>query len=205
MQCPEFPLNNLKRVHIPKGPWTSFGIPSNGFRTSEHCSVHCSPFLQHSFYIHTDWGKLILWSLDQDHLKSKPGGRLASCTSEMRRLQKIATQTPQRHVMQLLPFFILECRFPNRRWSSVVRFWFHGPRCFSCIPLLTTSFTFHFFLQGKGSACHSLLVGFVGWEMGPDMAGSGSLAIEVAPHQWPQMRALICVISDDKKGTSPTS
>ena len=60
--------------------------------------------------------------------------------------------------------------------------------------------------QGSGSACRSLLGGFVAWEMGQDPAGTDSLAIEVAPKDhWPQMHALICVVSDDKKGTSSTS
>lgn len=42
--------------------------------------------------------------------------------------------------------------------------------------------------------------------MGSSPAGTDSLAIEVAPQShWPQMHALICVASDDKKGTSSTS
>jgi diphosphomevalonate decarboxylase len=42
--------------------------------------------------------------------------------------------------------------------------------------------------------------------MGSDPAGSDSLAVQVAPQEhWPQMHALICVVSDDKKGTSSTS
>lgn len=42
--------------------------------------------------------------------------------------------------------------------------------------------------------------------MGVDPTGSDSLAVQVAPQQhWPEMQALICVVSDDKKGTSSTS
>lgn len=42
--------------------------------------------------------------------------------------------------------------------------------------------------------------------MGSDPSGSDSLAVEVAPRShWPDMHALICVVSDDKKGTSSTS
>jgi diphosphomevalonate decarboxylase len=60
--------------------------------------------------------------------------------------------------------------------------------------------------QGSGSACRSLFGGFVKWEMGQDPSGSDSLAIQVAPREhWPEMHALICVVSDDKKGTSSTS
>ena len=44
------------------------------------------------------------------------------------------------------------------------------------------------------------------WEMGQEPSGSDSLAIQVAPREhWPEMHALICVVSDDKKGTSSTS
>ncbi|OCF30606.1 diphosphomevalonate decarboxylase [Kwoniella heveanensis BCC8398] len=60
--------------------------------------------------------------------------------------------------------------------------------------------------QGSGSACRSLFGGFVAWREGSDAAGSDSLAEEVAPREhWPEMHALICVVSDAKKGTSSTS
>lgn len=60
--------------------------------------------------------------------------------------------------------------------------------------------------QGSGSACRSLFGGFVAWEMGSQPDGSDSVAVEVAPQShWPDMHALICVVSDDKKGTSSTS
>ena len=42
--------------------------------------------------------------------------------------------------------------------------------------------------------------------MGSSPEGSDSLAVEVASREhWPEMHALICVVSDDKKGTSSTS
>ena len=42
--------------------------------------------------------------------------------------------------------------------------------------------------------------------MGERADGSDSLAVEVAPREhWPDIHALICVVSDDKKGTSSTS
>lgn len=42
--------------------------------------------------------------------------------------------------------------------------------------------------------------------MGNKADGSDSYAVEVAPREhWPDMHALICVVSDDKKGTSSTS
>lgn len=42
--------------------------------------------------------------------------------------------------------------------------------------------------------------------MGAKADGTDSYAVEVAPREhWPDMHALICVVSDDKKGTSSTS
>jgi diphosphomevalonate decarboxylase len=60
--------------------------------------------------------------------------------------------------------------------------------------------------QGSGSACRSLFGGFVAWREGTSPDGSDSLAEEVAPKEhWPEMHALICVVSDAKKGTSSTA
>lgn len=60
--------------------------------------------------------------------------------------------------------------------------------------------------QGSGSACRSLFGGFVAWREGQSADGSDSLAVEVAPQShWPEMHALICVVSDAKKGTSSTA
>lgn len=60
--------------------------------------------------------------------------------------------------------------------------------------------------QGSGSACRSLFGGFVAWEMGERADGLDSFAVEVAPREhWSDLHALICVVSDVKKGTSSTS
>jgi diphosphomevalonate decarboxylase len=60
--------------------------------------------------------------------------------------------------------------------------------------------------QGSGSACRSVLGGYVAWEMGVKADGTDSYAVQVAPREhWPDLHALICVVSDDKKGTSSTS
>ncbi|KAL3427709.1 diphosphomevalonate decarboxylase [Phlyctema vagabunda] len=60
--------------------------------------------------------------------------------------------------------------------------------------------------QGSGSACRSLFGGYVAWQMGSKADGSDSLAVEVAPaSHWPTMRALILVVSAEKKGVSSTS
>lgn len=60
--------------------------------------------------------------------------------------------------------------------------------------------------QGSGSACRSLYGGYVAWDKGTHPDGSDSRAVQIAPEShWPDMHALICVVSDDKKGTSSTS
>ena len=60
--------------------------------------------------------------------------------------------------------------------------------------------------QGSGSASRSLYGGFVKWEKGVKKDGSDSIAIQVADEKhWPEMRAVILVVSDKEKDTSSTS
>jgi diphosphomevalonate decarboxylase len=59
--------------------------------------------------------------------------------------------------------------------------------------------------QGSGSACRSLFGGYVAWQAGTKADGSDSLAIEIAPaSHWPDMRAVILVVSAEKKTVSST-
>jgi len=57
--------------------------------------------------------------------------------------------------------------------------------------------------RGSGSACRSVLGGFVRWHMGNKEDGSDSVAAQLRPaSHWPGMRVLICVASDTRKKTS---
>merc|ERR1711936_263800 len=57
--------------------------------------------------------------------------------------------------------------------------------------------------RGSGSACRSVLGGFVRWHMGNREDGVDSIATQLAPaRRWPGMRVLICVASDMQKKTS---
>jgi diphosphomevalonate decarboxylase len=61
--------------------------------------------------------------------------------------------------------------------------------------------------QGSGSACRSLNGGFVAWRKGGEKEDwTDSLAQQVAhENHWPEIRAVIMVVSDAKKDTSSTT
>ncbi|KAF8070085.1 GHMP kinase [Lyophyllum atratum] len=142
----------------------------------------------------------------------KAGGRMATCIAEMKRLRKEEVEDKQPNEPQLSTYNVHIASFNNfptaaglassasgfaALVSSLAQL-YNLPVSPSTLSVIAR--------QGSGSACRSLFGGFVAWDQGTLPDGSDSLAIEVAPQShWPDIHALICVVSDDKKGTSSTS
>lgn len=60
--------------------------------------------------------------------------------------------------------------------------------------------------QGSGSACRSVLGGFVEWRKGEKLDGSDSFAEQVAPStHWPEFRCVIAIVEESKKKVSSRS
>ncbi|TFK44153.1 GHMP kinase [Crucibulum laeve] len=152
-----------------------------------------------------------LW-LNGKEEEIKDGGRMSTCIKEMKRLRKQEVEDKNPAEPKLSSFSVHISSFNNfptaaglassasgfaALVSSLAQL-YQLPVSPSTLSLIAR--------QGSGSACRSLYGGFVAWEMGSAVDGSDSLAIEVAPQShWPDIHALICVVSDDKKGTSSTS
>ncbi|KAH9484893.1 Diphosphomevalonate decarboxylase [Psilocybe cubensis] len=141
-----------------------------------------------------------------------PGSRLATCIAEMKRLRKETVEDKDPNAPKLSTYKVHIASYNNFPTAAGLASSASGfaalvaslaqlyalPASPSTLSLIAR--------QGSGSACRSLFGGFVAWEMGALPSGEDSLAVEIAPREhWPQMHALICVVSDDKKGTSSTS
>ncbi|NXK98295.1 MVD1 decarboxylase, partial [Formicarius rufipectus] len=60
--------------------------------------------------------------------------------------------------------------------------------------------------RGSGSACRSMLGGFVQWQRGERPDGTDSVALQVAPEtHWPELRVLVLVVSGEKKQVASTA
>lgn len=159
----------------------------------------------------------------------KPGGRLATCIGEMKRLRK-ELEDANPNIEKVRSPSILQ-KNKNSHFSTQFSHWkvhicSHNnfptaaglASSASGFAALTYSLAKLYQLpaspkelsliarQGSGSACRSLFGGFVAWREGTAADGSDSFAEQIASEaDWPDMHALICVVSDDKKGTSSTA
>lgn len=141
----------------------------------------------------------------------KTTGRMANCLRELR-LQRKALEDKQPEAPKMADMnlhIVSENNFPTAAGlaSSASGF---AALVYTLAKLyqlqLNNSDLSRIARQGSGSACRSLFGGFVAWEMGQQQDGQDSFAVEVAPQaHWPDLQALICVVSDLKKGTPSTA
>lgn len=142
----------------------------------------------------------------------KEGGRLVTCIREMKRLRKEEVEDKNSNEPKLSTYNVHICSYNNFPTAAGLASSASGfAALISSLALLyqlpvSPSTLSLISRQGSGSACRSLFGGFVAWEMGSDPSGSDSFAIQIASQShWPDIHALICIVSDDKKGTSSTS
>ncbi|KIY47272.1 Diphosphomevalonate decarboxylase [Fistulina hepatica ATCC 64428] len=152
-----------------------------------------------------------LW-LNGKEEEIKAGGRTATCIKEMKRLRKVEVEDkdPSAPTISKYPVHISSYNnFPTAAGlaSSAAGFAALVSSLGALYALPVSPSTLSLIArQGSGSACRSLYGGYVAWEMGSSPTGEDSIAVQVAPQShWPDIHALICVVSDDKKGTSSTS
>lgn len=155
-----------------------------------------------------------LW-LNGAQVEIIPGSRLARCLDELRQLKALSESSSSK-VAQ-------DAQLPESRRALVISSENNFPTAAglasSASGFAALAFTVaqlfelqmsperlsRIARQGSGSACRSLLGGFVAWDMGTAPDGQDSGARMVAPQaHWPDLEAVICVVSDSKKGTSST-
>lgn len=151
-----------------------------------------------------------LW-LNGTEEEVKSTGRMANCLRELRQHRK-ALEASQPDLPKMADWklhIVSENNFPTAAGlaSSASGF---AALTYTLAKLyqlpLTDSELSRVARQGSGSACRSIFGGFVAWEMGEQADGQDSFAVEVAPKShWPDLQALICVVSDLKKGTPSTA
>ncbi|GAA5914155.1 hypothetical protein JCM6882_004941 [Rhodosporidiobolus microsporus] len=158
-------------------------------------------------------GKDRLW-LNGEEEEIQEGGRTARCLSEMRQLRKqVESANPSLPPLTHLPLHIAsENNFPTAAGlassASGLSALIATLSTLYDLPAngVSTSTLSRIARQGSGSACRSMFGGYVAWEQGQEEDGSDSVAVQVADaDHWPDLHALILVVSDKKKGTPSTA
>nr|QMU26492.1 diphosphomevalonate decarboxylase [Agaricus subrufescens] len=152
-----------------------------------------------------------LW-LNGKEEEIKEGGRMSTCIREMKRLRKEEVEDKNPNEPKLSTFNVHICSHNNFPTAAGLASSASGFAALVsslanlyALPVSASDLSL-IARQGSGSACRSLFGGFVAWQMGSNPTGVDSLAVQVAEQShWPDIHALICVVSDDKKGTSSTS
>jgi diphosphomevalonate decarboxylase len=185
-------------LNLPTNSSLSVTLSQSDLRT--HTTASCSP----SYGPHDT---LLLNGSPQD----VSGARTQACFRELRALRKeMEDADPSLPKLSSQPLKIVsENNFPTAAglassaagFAALVR----AIANLYALPASPTELS-RIARQGSGSACRSLFGGYVGWEQGAAADGSDSVAFQVAPaSHWPDMRALILVVSAAKKGVSSTT
>ncbi|PWN28173.1 putative MVD1-mevalonate pyrophosphate decarboxylase [Jaminaea rosea] len=140
-------------------------------------------------------------------------GRLRTCIDEMRKMRSDKEAGDDKlPKLSSWPLHICsENNFPTAAGlassaSGFAALIYTLATLFGLLPAVDNSQLSRIARQGSGSACRSLFGGFVAWQGGEKADGSDSLAVQVASREhWPDLHALICVVSDAKKGTPSTA
>ncbi|KAI8329453.1 diphosphomevalonate decarboxylase [Chlamydoabsidia padenii] len=181
--------------------------------TNDSLSVTLSQDILHSktsISASKDYTRDRLWlnGIEEDITKNK---RMHNCFRETRALRRLMEeQDSSLPPLSIYPLHVCsENNFPTAAGlassaSGLAALVFTLAKLFD-LPTSLTDLS-RIARQGSGSACRSLFGGFVAWEMGSEADGSDSRAVQIAPDtHWPELEALVCVVSDAKKGTSSTS
>ncbi|KAK5171497.1 diphosphomevalonate decarboxylase [Saxophila tyrrhenica] len=185
------------KLNLPTNSSLSVTLSQDDLRT--HTTASCSSSTPHD--------SLILNGHDQDI----SGARTQACLHDLRQhrqqLESSDPSLPKLSTMKLK--LVSENNFPTAAglassaagFAALVR----AIADLYALPLTPTQLS-RIARQGSGSACRSLMGGYVAWEKGTAADGSDSVAYEVAPaHHWLEMRALILVASAAKKDVSSTA
>ncbi|CBQ72380.1 probable MVD1-mevalonate pyrophosphate decarboxylase [Sporisorium reilianum SRZ2] len=153
-----------------------------------------------------------LW-LNGEEETIKADGRLCRCIDEMKKLRQ-AKEAKDAQLPKLSEWAVHVCsenNFPTAAGLASSASGFAAliaslAALYELQPEVSSSELSRIARQGSGSACRSLFGGYVAWQGGEQPSGHDSLAVEVAPQShWPDLQALICVVSDAKKGTPSTA
>ena len=135
--------------------------------------------------------------------------RTQACLADLRKLRASIEQSPTPQVITNEIAHRLGKQFPYCRWFGIVRCWLCSIG-FSNRKVIRVAPRHVGIVENRPKrlrlSMQIALGGFVAWEMGTLPDGQDSKAVEIAPlEHWPSLRAVILVVSDDKKDTPSTT
>lgn len=188
-------------------------LPTN---SSLSCTLSQDQFhTQTTLHLNNKHTKDRLW-LNGTEEEVSNNHRIQGCISEIRRLRSeyedSLLKEGHTEVIKLSNLFVHAASINNFPTAAGLASSASGYACLVyalCkiydLPLSTSEIS-RIARLGSGSACRSLLGGFVAWEMGKLIDGSDSQAVQIAPEtHWPDLEVLVLVVSDARKATSSTT